>query len=178
MGYLVLSLIIAMIAMPMLGAYAADVTLGDGVEDLRAYILNGSGDKDATWVPFMKGQMGDYKITLSATTAAPTATALAAASADYEITITLSTSDDVVHSWYYGPINVSVADTCVSADATISPTATAPMMTAGVYKLTVTLPKGDYTASEDVTLTVSDPGTTGFGGWVVSPDVTFKATVN
>lgn len=175
-GFLVIALIVSMATMPVVGAFAADVTLGTGVEALRAYILNGNGDADETWVPFMKAQNGDYKLALSATTAAPTAAALAAAAVEYDITITLSTYDDEVHAWYYGPLGLAIADTCVSVDATITPSTTTPNMTAGVYTVKVTLPKGSYTASEDVTLTVSDP-TNGFNGWPLS-HLTFVATVN
>lgn len=174
MGFLVFALVFSLAAMPFV-VFAGDVTLGAGVEELRTYVLNGGADVEETWVPFMKGQMGDYKISLSQTTASPTATALAAASQDFEITITLSTYDDEVHAWYYGPVGVAVSDDCVSADATITPSATSPNMSGGIYVVTVTLPKGTYNASEDVVLTVSDP-TYGFGGWAVS-DVTFTATV-
>jgi len=173
-GLLVMALVVSLVVIPVVVS-AGDVTLGGGVEDLRTYLINGGGDIEKTWVPFIKGQMGDYKISLSQTKASPDAAALAAASQDYEITITLSTHDDEVHAWYYGPIGLAVSDDCVSADATITPSATSPNMSGGVYVVTVTLPMGTYNASEDVVLTVSDP-TYGFGGWAVS-DVTFTATV-
>ncbi len=153
----------------------ADITNGTGVEDLREYLLHGGGNVD-TYTAFLKGLQGDYVFSLSATTAAPTVAELTAAAQSYTITITLKTNNGETHSWYNGPIKLAIADNDGTGAATIAPTSTTPVMTNGVYTVVVTMSKAVWTAENTATLTVSDPDTTGIGGWIAD-DATFVATV-
>lgn len=154
----------------------ADVTLGSGAEDLREYLLNGYGTKDGVYTAWMKAQSGDFVIGLSATTAAPTVAECTAEAQVYTITVTLQTADGETHGWYNGPVKLAIADDDDLGAATISPTAGNTMMANGVATVTVTMSKAAWTAGKKATLTVSDPDTTGFGGWTAS-DATFIATV-
>ncbi len=153
----------------------ADITNGSGVEALRKALLHG-GENIDSWTAFMKGLQGDYVFSLSATTAAPTVAELTAAAQTYSITITLKTNNGETHSWYNGPIKLAITDDDDTGAATIAPTSTTPVMTNGVYTVVVTMSKAVWTATKKATLTVSDPDTTGIGGWTVD-DATFIATV-
>lgn len=162
----------------------ADVTLGTGATALFEYLLNGRSEGGAGAVTngqeglkaFLKGMSGDYKIACSPATAAPTVAECTAEAQVYAIDVSLQTNDGEVHSWYNGPVKLAIADDDGVGAATIVPTAGAQMMANGRLTVTVTMSKAAWTAGSKATLTVSDPDTTGFGGWTAT-DATFIATV-
>jgi len=142
----------------------ADITLGTGAEDLRSYILNGDGNHDI-WKAFIKGLQGDFVFDVSPATTAPTPTTEAWGQ---EVTITLKSNNGEVHTWYNGPIKLAIANTSTAGTATIDPSDTTPNMENGVYTVTIAGDAASWLNSETATLTVSDPDTTGIGGWAVA----------
>lgn len=164
----------------------SDVTLGNGVEGLREFLLNGktsgiAGDTsngNETFTALMKGLAGDYKIKCTPDKATPLVSELKAGKVSFAVDVSLESNDGEIHSWYNGPVKIAIAedDTGAGCEATINPEAGAQMMTNGHLTVTVTMAKATWTATKKATLTVSDPDNTGFGGWTAA-DATFVATV-
>lgn len=135
--------------------------MADGADKLLGYLVNGGGS-EKLWTAFVDGMQGDFVLSVSPATLTPAPTS---AAWSQDITIKLVTSNGDLHEWYSGPIKLGIADTSTLGTASIDPAGTTPNMVNGEYTVAI---KGDAKAwanGETVTLTVSDPDTTGFGGW-------------
>lgn len=150
----------------------ADVTLGSGITALNAYLIHGGTDGTAdsadngkqAFETFLKGLQGDYVIKCDPETTAPEPTTSAWSQ---DVTVTLETADGEVHTWYNGPVKLAIDDTG-GGTASISPSAGNQMMTNGSLTVTISGTEATWANSETATLTVSDPDTSGFGGWEAS----------
>jgi len=156
------------------------VTLGSAVIALRDYLLHGgtvgtndnAANGEQAFETLLKGLAGDYVIVCDPATTTPEPTSEAWTQ---EVVVTLETADGEVHTWYNGPIKLAIDDTSIAGTASIDPAAGEHNMTNGKLTVTVSGDAKDWLNGDTVTLTVSDPDTSGFGGWTAS-DATFVAT--
>lgn len=155
----------------------AGVTYNQGMEDLRGYLMIGSGEIE-DYKSFIKALSGDIVLVVSPATATQAATE---AAWEKEVTIKLQTADGEDHRWFSGKLALAISDDSTAGTASILPTETAPYMVDGQYTLKI---KGDAKAwlkDEEVTLTVNvgdqDPAaeTTDYG--VLGYAVTAKTCV-
>jgi len=168
----VVAVIFAVASFGMATAATVDVTLGDEADNMLVWMMNGydtTGNAEDCFTAFMKGQCGDFVIDGGDNQTADTI----AAGEDgvYTVTVSLETNDGERHYWYNGDIKAAVTDDNEDGECTVAVGDATPAMDDGVCTITITAASSDNWAAADViTLTLSDPDTTGFGGWTADND--------
>ena len=128
----------------------------------------------------MESLMADVagvKFVVSPATAAPLVSELTAGGAEFDVTISLMTGDDILCDWFNDNVKLGITDNDDTGTATIVPAAGNAPMVGGQLKVKVSMDEAVWTAGKKATLTVTRPDASAHPVLTNISAATFVATV-